>query len=253
MTTLPMTTSETAFPVRGLPTHVGLAEAFQQTLTMAWRATLKMRRNLEQSFDVIIQPLLFTAMFAGIFGGAISGSVQDYLPLLIPGLVGQSVLTACIATGTQLREDIDKGVFDRFKVLPIARVAPLAGPMVADMLRYLIAGSLTFITGMVIGYRPVFTALGIAAAYLAALLGLSFYLRRWIGPRRWRRLHRLMAVVYALALVHALGAGTDAGTPWLRTVLLGTAVPLVPLLVLRRRTAARRARRRPVPASSEAV
>ena len=113
-------------------------------MTMAWRATMKMRRNFEQLFDVTIQPLLFTAMFAGIFGGAISGSVEDYLPVIIPGLVGQTVLTACVATGVQLREDMDKGVFDRFKVLPIARIAPLAGPMVADMLRYAIASTLTF-------------------------------------------------------------------------------------------------------------
>jgi sulfoxide reductase heme-binding subunit YedZ len=105
----------------------------------------------------------------------------------------------------------------------------------------------------VMGYRPLFTALGIVAAYFAALLGLSFYLRRWIGPRRWRALHRLMVVVYALALVHALGAGTDSGTPWLRTALLATAVPLILLLVLRGRTAARRARRRPVPAPGEAA
>ena len=96
-----------------------------------------MQRNFEQMFDVTIQPLLFTAMFAGIFGGAISGDVESYLPLIIPGLIGQTVLTACVATGVQLREDMDKGVFDRFKSLPIARIAPLAGPMLADMLRYL--------------------------------------------------------------------------------------------------------------------
>ena len=95
---------------------------------MAWRATMKMRRNPEQFFDVTIQPLLFTAMFAYIFGGAISGSVADYLPILIPGILAQTALTACIATGIQLREDMDKGVFDRFKSLPIARIAPLAGP-----------------------------------------------------------------------------------------------------------------------------
>ena len=95
---------------------------------MAWRATKKMRRNPEQLFDVTIQPLLFTAMFAYIFGGAISGSVADYLPILIPGILAQTALTACMATGIQLREDMDKGVFDRFKSLPIARIAPLVGP-----------------------------------------------------------------------------------------------------------------------------
>ncbi|MEO6509818.1 MAG: ABC transporter permease, partial [Nocardioides sp.] len=72
-----------------LPRHVGLSATFRQTMTMAWRATIKMRRNLEQFFDVIIQPLLFTAMFAGIFGGAVAGSVDNYLPLLIPGLIAQ--------------------------------------------------------------------------------------------------------------------------------------------------------------------
>ena len=112
-------------------------------MTMAWRATMKMRRNPEQFFDVIVQPLLFTAMFAYIFGGAVSGSVAPAdLPILIPGILAQTTLTACIATGTQLREDMDKGVFDRFKSLPIARIAPLAGPMVADLLRYTIASVL---------------------------------------------------------------------------------------------------------------
>ena len=121
---------------------------------MAWRALKTMRRNPEQFFDVTLQPLLFTAMFAYVFGGAISGNVASYLPLMIPGIVAQTVLTTCMATGVQLREDMEKGVFDRFKSLPIARIAPLAGPMVADLVRYLIAASLTFATGMVMGYRP---------------------------------------------------------------------------------------------------
>src|ERR1700722_20367463 len=73
--------------------HIGLSETLSQTLSMAWRALKKMRRNPEQFFDVTLQPLLFTAMFAYIFGGAISGSVQKYLPLMIPGIVAQTVLT----------------------------------------------------------------------------------------------------------------------------------------------------------------
>ncbi len=146
-----------------------LAETLSQTLSMAWRALKKMRRNPEQFFDVTIQPLLFTAMFAYIFGGAISGDVQSYLPLMIPGIVAQTVLTTCMATGVQLREDMDKGVFDRFKSLPIARIAPLAGPMVADLIRYLIAATLTFGMGMVIGYRPDGGVLGVLGAVVLAV------------------------------------------------------------------------------------
>jgi ABC-2 type transport system permease protein len=157
-------------PAVGLPTRVSLADTFSQTMTMAWRATLKARRNVEQFFDVTIQPLLFTAMFAYIFGGAISGDVKQYLPILITGMVGQSVLTACIATGVQLREDMDKGVFDRFRVLPISRIAPLAGPMVADMLRYAIAATLTILTGIAMGYRSGGGVVGVLSAIVLAII-----------------------------------------------------------------------------------
>ncbi|MGO4255138.1 ABC transporter permease [Marmoricola sp. RAF53] len=147
----------------------GLRDTVSQTFSMAWRATKKMRRNPEQFFDVTLQPILFTAMFAYIFGGAIAGDVKSYLPIMIPGILAQTVLTTCMATGVQLREDMDKGVFDRFKSLPIARIAPLAGPMVADLLRYTIAATLTFGMGMVIGYRPEGGVLGVAAAIVLAI------------------------------------------------------------------------------------
>jgi ABC-2 type transport system permease protein len=142
-----------------------------------------MRRNPEQFFDVTIQPLLFTAMFAYVFGGAISGNVQAYLPLMIPGIVAQTVLTTCMATGVQLREDMEKGVFDRFKSLPMSRLAPLAGPMVADVVRYLIAAGLTFATGLLIGYRPGGGVLGVLGAIVLAIFtGWSLaWIFTWFG------------------------------------------------------------------------
>ncbi len=82
-------------------------------------------------------------------------------------------------------------------------------------------------------YRPAFTGLGIVAGYLALLLGPSFYLRRRIGVRRWRALHRGTVVVWLLSAVHAFGAGSDAHTVWLRAVVLAPVAPIVYLLVLR--------------------
>jgi ABC-2 type transport system permease protein len=163
--------------------RIGVGETVSQTLSMAWRAMKKMRRNPEQFFDVTLQPLLFTAMFAYVFGGAIAGNVKAYLPLMIPGIVAQTVLTTCMSTGVGLREDMEKGVFDRFKSLPIARIAPLAGPMVADLLRYLIAASLTFIMGMIIGYRPHGGVFGVLGAILLAIFtGWSLaWVFTWIG------------------------------------------------------------------------
>lgn len=82
-------------------------------------------------------------------------------------------------------------------------------------------------------YRPAFTALGVLAGYLCALLGLSFYARRRIGTRRWRSLHRFTSLAYVLAVVHTLGAGTDAGAVWLRVPVLGSAVLAVALFAIR--------------------
>ena len=95
-------------------------------------------------------------------------------------------------------------------------------------------------------YRPLWTGLGIGAGYLAAILGLSFYARRRIGARLWRRAHRLTIVVYALAVAHTLGAGTDASTPWLRWWLVLTAPPIAVLFLVR--LVAPRRKRTPRPA-----
>lgn len=82
-------------------------------------------------------------------------------------------------------------------------------------------------------YRPQFTGLGVIAAYLAALLGLSFYARRRIGGKRWRQLHRATVLVWVLGVIHTLGAGSDASTRWLRAFVLLPAIPIVYLTVLR--------------------
>jgi ABC-2 type transport system permease protein len=139
---------------RPLRNHAGIGQTLANTFTMAGRGLLKVRRTPEQLIDVTLQPILFTLMFTFLFGGAIAGSVADYLPTIIPGILVQTVITASVVTGTQLREDMDKGVFDRFRSLPIARIAPLSGALLADVVRYAIATTLTFAMGYILGLRP---------------------------------------------------------------------------------------------------
>ncbi len=143
--------------------------AIRQSLTMAYRGLLKIKRTPEQLFDVTLQPIIFTLMFTYIFGGAISGDVASYLPVIIPGILVQTVITTSIVTGVQLREDMEKGVFDRFRSLPIARIAPLAGALMADTIRYTIATVLTFAMGYVMGYRPEGGLLHVAFAALLVI------------------------------------------------------------------------------------
>jgi sulfoxide reductase heme-binding subunit YedZ len=82
-------------------------------------------------------------------------------------------------------------------------------------------------------HEPLYTGLGILGGYLAAALGLSFYARRRIGTKHWRSLHKATILVYVLSVIHTLGAGSDAGTPWLRAQLVLTGAPIVFLFVMR--------------------
>lgn len=145
-------------------------QIIDNSLVMAYRGLIKIRRTPEQLFDVTLMPILFIVMFSSIFGGAVSGSVRDYLPILVPGILVQTLLSASIVTGSQLREDMDKGVFNRFKSLPIVRIAPLAGALIADIIRYVIATVLTFITALIIGYQPFGGIFGMTGAGLLVIL-----------------------------------------------------------------------------------
>lgn len=171
-TTLNRTSTPSAITTREVrdkvKTSVSLGETIRQSFTMAYRGVLKIRHNPEQLFDVTLQPIIFTLMFTYIFGGAISGNIHSYLPVIIPGIMVQTVITTSIVTGTQLREDMDKGVFDRFRALPIARISPLAGALLADMIRYLIATTLTIVMGIIMGWRP--DALGAIGAALLVIV-----------------------------------------------------------------------------------
>lgn len=167
MTALTLSPSETPGATRALKNRTSPGQAANHTVTMAYRGLLKIKRTPEQLFDVTVQPILFTLMFTYIFGGALAGDVKSYLPTIIPGILVQTVITTSIVTGVQLREDMDKGVFDRFRSLPIARIAPLSGALLADTVRYAIATTLTFTMGYVMGYRP---QGGIGAVVVAGLL-----------------------------------------------------------------------------------
>jgi ABC-2 type transport system permease protein len=173
-----MTATITPGAERALKNSVGLRQTLANSSAMAWRGLLKIKRTPEQLFDVTFQPILLTVMFTYIFGGAIAGTPEDYLPFIVPGILVQTVIMTSIVTGVQLREDMTKGVFDRFRSLPIARVAPLAGALLADTVRYAIASLVTFATAFVMGYRPAGGLIGILLA--SALVIVSAWSLSWI-------------------------------------------------------------------------
>lgn len=154
------------------------AGAFANTLSFAWRALLKIKNVPEQMFDVVITPIMFTVVFTYLFGGALAGSTGDYLQFLLPGMLAQTTVLATIYTGITLNTDLSRGVYDRFRSMPIWRPAPIVGAMIGDTLRYTISSSIVIAVGTIMGYRPGTGVSGVIAAVL--LLNLFAFGIGWV-------------------------------------------------------------------------
>jgi ABC-2 type transport system permease protein len=135
-------------------------------LAFGWRAVLKFKHVPEQLFDLVMTPIMFTLLFTFVFGGALAGSTSDYLQFFLPGILVQTVVFNSVYSGMGLSTDLSKGLFDRFRSLPIWPLAPFAGLMVGDMLRHLIAASIILTIGLILGYRPEAGIAGVVTAFL---------------------------------------------------------------------------------------
>jgi oleandomycin transport system permease protein len=125
----------------------------RDSLILAKRTVTKMFRNPEQFIDVTVQPIIFTVLFVFIFGGAIAGSTGKYVEFALPGIIVQTIMFTSLTIGVNLNTDIEKGVFDRFRSLPIARSAPLFGAVLGDIVRHSIAITVTLVFGAIIGFE----------------------------------------------------------------------------------------------------
>lgn len=128
--------------------------AVANSLTFAWRALLKIKHMPEQMFDVVVTPIMFTVLFTYLFGGALKGSTDEYLQFLLPGILVQTVVFTSVYTGFTLNTDMSKGIFDRFRSMPVWRPAPIVGAMIGDTVRYSVSASIVFVVGLIMGFRP---------------------------------------------------------------------------------------------------
>src|SRR6266568_6299427 len=152
-------------PARAEATAAGPAPTLRHAVALARRSLIKTWRTPEALIDVTIQPIIFLLLFTYVFGGAISGGSQHaYLQFLLPGLLGQGIAMAGIALGQNMNADIEKGVFDRFRSLPIARSAPLVGAVLAEFFRYLLLCVIMVGFGYVLGFRISTSPLALLAA-----------------------------------------------------------------------------------------
>jgi len=134
------------------PRHITPAKGIQHGLSLAWRGVLKIRKNPEQLVDVVLGPIVFLVLFVYIFGGALGGT-HEYMQRLVPGIMVMNILQASMTAGTGLNTDVSKGLFDRFRSMPIARSAPLIGAVLADIVRYVACLAVLLIVATIMGYR----------------------------------------------------------------------------------------------------
>jgi ABC-2 type transport system permease protein len=143
-----------------------------------WRALLKLKHVPEQLIDAIGLPVIFTLGFTYLFGGALAGSTGAYLEFLLPGTLVMTVVLVTTFSGVTLNTGITTGVFDRFRSLPIWRPAPIVGPLIGDIGRYLLASTLVITLGLALGYRPDGGLVGVLGA-VALVIGFAFGLS-WV-------------------------------------------------------------------------
>jgi oleandomycin transport system permease protein len=175
-----VTAASAGAPPRAALRHrIGFSQTLANGFTLAWRNVMQLKHSPEKLIDVTLMPVVFLVLFLYVFGGAVAGSTHAYLELLLPGLIGQMAMFATMGLGTALCEDIHKGVFDRFRSLPIARSAPLIGTVLGDTVRFCVVMIVLTGFGCALGFRFHTGPLDIAAAYGLAY---AFYLAMcWVS------------------------------------------------------------------------
>jgi len=173
MTTLTEQRSPRAVPTSAAAVTRKPFPLVRHSLSLAKRSLIKTWRTPEALIDVTLQPAIFLVIFVYIFGGAVAGDTHTYLQFLLPGILAQTIATGAIAIGVNLNTDLEKGIFDRFKSLPIPRSSPLIGAVLGDVVRYVIVTVMTLGIGYLMGFRiltdPVSALAGCLLAVVFAL------------------------------------------------------------------------------------
>jgi ABC transporter DrrB family efflux protein len=204
----------------------GLAGWLSDSLEMVRRNLLHIRRTPELLLDVTISPIMFVLLFSVVFGGAINvggqgGASASYTNFLMAGIFVQTVTFAGVYTGVLLANDLQRGMIDRFRSLPMAQSSVLAGRTLTDLLRAALAVAIMWIVGMIVGFRPA-GGVGGSAAAIGIILLFGFAIS-WIGVAAGAAMRTpealqgvVFTVVFPLTFVSSAFVPTQSLPDWLR-------------------------------------
>ncbi len=196
---------------------------WQQTLTIVWRNLLHIRRMPEMLLDVTIQPVMFVLLFAYVFGGSIAVAGSSYREFLLPGIMVQTIVFSSFVVAVGLTADLDKGIVDRFRSLPISRSSVLIGRSISSLMHSSIGIVVMAVTGLLVGWRIRDGVLDAAAAF--GLLIVFGFAMIWLGIWVGSMLHSVEAVqgfmftvMFPLTFLANTFAPTENMPNWLRVI-----------------------------------
>ncbi len=159
-------------------------QAFIDSGTMVKRSSKHILRNTDQLLGTFFQPIMFLVLFTAVYSGAVqTGSSISYTDFMVPGLIVQMLAFGSTTTAIAVANDLQKGIIDRFRSLPMSNLAVLNGHVVSDVLRNFLSGIVLVVAGLAMGFRPNADAmewlavigftilLSLVFSWLAAILG----------------------------------------------------------------------------------
>lgn len=198
-----------------------LIQSFNDSLLMVRRSATHIIRNTDQLLGTFFQPIMFLVLFTAVYSGAIKTTGVDYTNFMIAGLLVQTLAFGSTTTAWAVANDLQKGIIDRFRSLPMSNLAVLNGHVISDLLRNGLSAIVLIVAGLVIGFRPnanfnewlmligLVALMTLAFSWLSAILGL---LSKSVEGVQW------LTFVLVFPLTFASSAFVDPSTmtSWLR-------------------------------------
>jgi ABC-2 type transport system permease protein len=217
MTTVPDTVRQSSRPTIAPPSLV------QASATVVWRNLIHIKRMPEMLLDVTVQSVMFVLLFAYVFGGSIAVPGSNYREFLLPGIMVQTMVFSSAIVAMGLTNDLQKGIVDRLKSLPISRASVLVGRSISSLIHSSIGIAVMGVTGLLVGWRIRTDVVDAALGFLLLLLfGFAMiWLGIWVGSmmRTVEAVQGLMfTVMFPLTFVANTFAPTENMPDWLRVV-----------------------------------
>lgn len=201
-----------------------LVLAVLDSFLMIKRSSTHIIRNADQLLGTFFQPIMFLVLFATVFGGAIKGALPpgvSYLDFLMAGIIIQTATFGCSTTAVAICNDLQKGIIDRFRSLPMSNLAVLNGHVISDLLRNTISTLVMILTGLLIGFRShagiiawleivgILLLFTLAFSWLAAIVGV---IAKSVEAVQWLT----FIIIFPLTFASSAFVPTESMTPVLK-------------------------------------